>query len=48
MQSRIAGVRINKLPKFLAEDPYEKAHAIIVDDPMKPNVPLIIPLLLKV
>ena len=46
-QSRMVGVSINELPKFLAEDPYKKAHAIIVNDPLKPNKPLIIPLVLK-
>ena len=28
----MAGVIINKLSKFLAEDPDEKTHAIIVND----------------
>ena len=32
---------------FFVEDPDEKAHAIIVDDPLNPNYPLIIPLVLK-
>ena len=47
MQSIIVGVIINELPKFLEEDPDEKTHAIIVDDPLNPNKPLIIPLSLK-
>ena len=47
IQSRMTGVRINELPKFLAEDPDEKMHAIIVDDPLNPNEPLVIPLALK-
>ena len=47
MQSHLAGVRINELPKFLAEDPYEQTHAIIFDDPLNPNEPLITLLVLK-
>ena len=47
IQSRMTGVRINELPKFLAEDPDEKMHAIIVDDTLNPNEPLVIPLALK-
>ena len=47
MQSRKEGVIINDLPKFLEEDPDEKTHTIIVDDPLKPNEPLIILLVLK-
>ena len=47
MQIQMVGVRINELPKFLEEDPYENTHAIIVDDPMNPNQPLIIQLVLK-
>ena len=47
VHSRMAGVRINEIPKFLAEDPVEKTHAIIVNEPLNPNEPLIIPLLLK-
>ena len=43
----MAGVRINELPKCLAEDSDEKTHAIIVNDLLKPNQPLIIPLVLK-
>ena len=43
----MSGVRINDLPKFLAEDTDEKTHAIIVDDPLNTNEPLIIPLVLK-
>ena len=44
MQSRISGVRINYLPMFLAEDPDDKTHEIRVDDLLKPNEPLVIPL----
>ena len=34
MQIRMARVRINDLPKLLAEDQDEKTHLIIVDDPI--------------
>ena len=47
MNSRISGVIINELPNFLAEDPDEKAHAIIFDGPLNPNEPLVILLALK-
>ena len=47
MQSRMEGVRINDIPKFLAEDPDEKTHAIIVNDPLNQNEHLIIQLVLK-
>ena len=47
MQSRISGVIINELPKFFAEDPDEKIHAIIVDDPPNQNEPLIVLLAFK-
>ena len=47
MQSRMTGVRIIELPKFLAEDPDEKTHVIIVNDPLNLNEPLVIPLALK-
>ena len=47
MQSRISGFRINELPIFLAGDPDYKTHAIIVNDPLNPNEPLIIPLVFK-
>ena len=43
----MAGFSINELPKFLAEVPDEKTHAIIVDDPLNPNQPLIILLVLN-
>ena len=43
----MAGVRINEMTEFLEEDPDEKTHTIIVDDPLNPNDPLIIPLALK-
>ena len=47
MQSRMAGVRINDLPKFLEDGIDEKTHTIIVDDPLNPNETLIILLVLK-
>ena len=40
-------VRINELPKFLAEDQDEKTHAIIVNDMLSPSEPLVVPLALK-
>ena len=43
----MARVRINELPRFLAEDTNEKTLGIIVDDPVNPNETLIIPLVLK-
>ena len=46
MQSRIADVEINELPKFLAKNPDERTHAVVVDDPIS-NEPLIIPLEIK-
>ena len=47
MQSRMSGVRINDTPKFLADNPDEKTQSIIFNDPLNPNKPLIIPLVLK-
>ena len=47
MQSRMSGFRINELHKFLADYLDEKTHEIIVDDPLNPNDPLLIPLSLK-
>ena len=43
----MAGVRINEIPKFLADDPDDNTHAIKVDEPLNPNEPQIIPLVLK-
>ena len=34
MQSRVAGVRINELPKFLADKPNDETHAIVVGNPL--------------
>ena len=47
MQSRMAGVNINELPKFSTEDSDEKTHAKIVREPLNHNQPLITPLVLK-
>ena len=47
MQIRMSGVIINELPNFLAEDPDEKTHSIMVDDPLNPNEPLVTPLALR-
>ena len=43
----MALVRINELPKLLAEVLDEKTHAMIVNDLLNPNEPLIILLALK-
>ena len=37
MQSFMAGLNINEIPKFLAENPDEKTHVIIISDPLNPN-----------
>ena len=37
IHSWMAGVIINEIPKFLAEDPDENTLAIIVDDTLNPN-----------
>ena len=37
VQIRMSGVRINELPEFLAEDPDDNTHVIIVDDPLNLN-----------
>ena len=47
MKSQISGVIINELPKYLSEDPDEKTHAIIANDMLNLNEPLIILLALK-
>ena len=47
MQIQMVGVNINETPKCLTEDSYEKTHAIIVNAPLNPNNPPIIPLMLK-
>ena len=43
----MSGVKINELPKFLAEYTNEKTHAIIVNNPLNLNQPLIILLAFK-
>ena len=47
MKCRMVGISTNELPKFLSKDLYENTRAIIVDDPLNPNEPLIITFLLK-
>ena len=47
IQIWMAGFKISEISKFLAEDLDEKTHAIIVNDPLNPNEPLMIPLALK-
>ena len=47
IQSRVIGVKINKLPNFLADKPDSKTHAVIMNDSLNPQEPLIIPLQLK-
>ena len=47
MQSRVIGVKINKLLKFLAYKSDSETHTVIIDDPLDPQEPLIIPLQLK-
>ena len=42
----MTGVRVNEITK-LAEEPDEKNHSIIFDDPMNPNETLVTPLSLK-
>ena len=43
----MAGVRINEIPKFLAEEKDYNTHSIIANGPLNPNEPLAIPLVLK-
>ena len=43
----MAGVIINKLPKFLSEELDEKPQAIIIKNPLNPNESLVILLALK-
>ena len=47
MQNWISGVKIIEHHKLLAEDSDKNTTAIIVDDPLNPNEPLVIPLALK-
>ena len=47
MQSRVTGVKINELPKFLADKPDDETHAIVVGNPLDTDESLIIPLMIK-
>ena len=47
IQSRMEGLNINNPPKFLADNTYENTHAIIVNESLNPNQPLIILVMLK-
>ena len=38
---------INELPKFLEENPNEDKYAVVVDDPLDPSEPLMIPHMLE-
>ena len=44
MQCRVNGVEINECPRFLASDPTDSTHSIIVHDPEDPAHTLLIPL----
>ena len=47
MQCRLNGVKINEVPKFLAENPNKTTHAITLVDIFDAVHPLIIPLQLS-
>jgi hypothetical protein len=47
MQCRVNDVTVNKLPKFLATDPTDQTHALILTDPNNPLQPVILPLTLR-
>ena len=47
MQSRVAGVKINELPKLLADKPDDETHAIVVGNPLNTDESLTIPLMIK-
>ena len=47
IKSRMSGININELPRFLSEDPDDNTNAIIVNYTLNPNQPLIIQLILK-
>ena len=47
MHSHMSGVNINELPKFSVDDTDDNTHAIIASDPLNPDQPLIIILILK-
>ena len=44
MQSCFIGIKINELPKFLADKPDSETHAVIMNNPLDPQEMLIIPL----
>ena len=44
MKSHVIGVKINELPKFLADKPDSETHAVIMNNPLDPQEMLIIPL----
>ena len=47
MQCRVNGVEINDTPKIFVKHPTERSHAIVVEDPVAPDVSLVIPLQLE-
>ena len=47
MQSRIQGVKINNIPKFLCTEPNYETHAIVAEDTLDSDEKLIITLSLK-
>ena len=46
MQILIHTFKINKIQKFLSEDPNDKTHDFVVDNPINLDQPLITPLVL--
>jgi hypothetical protein len=47
MQCRVNGVEINDTPKIFVKHPTEHSHAIVVNDPLAPDISLVIPLQLE-
>ncbi len=47
MQCRVNDMTINNLPKFLAANPTDQTHALIITDPNNPLQPVILPLTLR-
>jgi hypothetical protein len=47
MQCRVNDLTVNNLPKFLAADPTNQAHALTLTDPNNPLQPVIFPLTLR-
>ena len=47
MQCRVNGVVINDTPKMCIPNPDDSTHSIKVADPLDPDAPLHIPLMLK-